>query len=207
MSETVYLSFSKNVEVHTRKVHIGKVGSVWCTDNHIAARIKAMPLVNVPDVKSRRYVFSVMKVVELITKEMENVEINNVGEPEFVISYKREEKPPLMWRFLKVAFVSAIVFCGGAFAIMAYGNDVDINSVLSAICKFATGDEKWLFALQIAYCVGLGAGIIIFYNHLGRRRYEKDPTPLEVEMRLYEDDINTAIINNSAREGEEEDVD
>ncbi len=207
MSETVYLSFSKNIEVHTRRVSIGQAASVWCSDSHIAAKIKAMTLVNVPDVKSRRYVFSVMKVVELILKEFDNVEINNVGEPEFVISYKQDKESPMLLRIIKVAFVSAIVFCGGAFAIIAYGNDVDINSVLSAICNFATGDEKWLFALQIAYCVGLGAGIIIFYNHLGRRRYEKDPTPLEVEMRLYEDDVNTAIINESSREGKEEDVD
>lgn len=48
--------------------------------------------------------------------------------------------------------------------------------------------------------------IIIFYNHIGRRKYEKDPTPLEVEMRLYEDDANTAIINESAREAKEQDV-
>ncbi len=207
MSETVYLSFSKNTQVHNQKVRIGQAASIWCSDNHIAARIKAMTLVNVPDVKSRRYVFSVMKVVELIKKEFDNVEINNMGESEFVVSYKQQEKPHLIWRIMKVIFVAAIVFCGGAFAIMAYGNDVDINSILSAICDFTTGDVKWLFALQIAYCVGLGAGIIIFYNHLGSRRYEKDPTPLEVEMRLYEDDLNTAIINNSAREGKEEDVD
>lgn len=28
----------------------------------------------------------------------------------------------------------------------------------------------------------------------------KDPTPLDIQMRLYEDDINTTIINNSERE-------
>ena len=98
------------------------------------------------------------------------------------------------------------MFCGGAFAIIAYGNDVDINSVMESVCTFVTGDNNWLWVLQSSYCIGLGAGIIIFYNHIGRRKYEKDPTPLEVEMRLYEDDANTAIINESAREAKEQDV-
>ena len=35
----------------------------------------------------------------------------------------------------------------------------------------------------------------------------KDPTPLEVEMRLYEDDIDTAMIKQSEREKNEIDVD
>ena len=57
--------------------------------------------------------------------------------------------------------------------------------------------------VKISYSIGLAGGIIVFYNHLGRRRYKKDPTPLEVEMRLYEQDINTAIIKNSGQEGKE----
>lgn len=34
----------------------------------------------------------------------------------------------------------------------------------------------------------------------------KDPTPLDIQMRLYEDDINTTIINNSEREEKADDV-
>ena len=66
--------------------------------------------------------------------------------------------------------------------------------------------RAYRLAVMLESCIGLGAGIIIFYNHIGRRKYEKDPTPLEVEMRLYEDDANTAIINESAREAKEQDV-
>ncbi len=207
MSETVYVSFSKNTEVNTRRVKLGDVASVWCADNSISAKVKAITIVNVPEVKSRRYVFTVMKMVELIKKECANAEINNIGVPEFVVSYKEEPKSPAPVQWFKVAFVSLIVFFGGAFAIMAYGNDIDINSVFGAVCEFVTGGEKWLLWVQVAYCVGLTGGIIVFYNHLGRRRYEKDPTPLEVEMRLYEDEVNTAIINDSVREEKAEDVD
>ncbi|MCM1307595.1 MAG: stage V sporulation protein AA [Butyrivibrio sp.] len=207
MSETVYISFSKNTEVHKRKVKMSDVASVWCADGSVAARVKAITVVNVPEVKSRRFVFTVMKMVELIKKECPNAEINNIGVPEFVVSYKEEAKPNPLAQWLKVAAVSLIVFFGGAFAIMAYGNDIDVNSVFGSICEFVTGGDRWLVWMQSAYCLGLAGGIIVFYNHLGRRRYEKDPTPLEVEMRLYEDEVNTAVINDSVREGKAEDVD
>ena len=207
VSETVYISFNKNTEVHERKVKMSDIASVWCSDGSMAARVKAITVVNVPEVKSRRYVFTVMKMVELIKKECPDAEINNIGVPEFVISYKENIKPNPFIQWLKVVIVSFIVFFGGAFAIMAYGNDIDINSVFGSVCEFVTGGERWLVWMQAAYCIGLSGGIIVFYNHFGRRRYEKDPTPLEVEMRLYEDEVNTAVINNSVREEKAEDVD
>lgn len=206
MNETVYISFPKNTQVNTARVSIGDCASVWCEDAHITARVKAITLANVPDVRSRRYVFSIMKVIELIKKEVADVEINSLGESDFIISYKKPQKRSRLFEYVKIIFVGLIVFCGGAFAIIAYGNDVDINSVMESVCTFVTGDNNWLWVLQSSYCIGLGAGIIIFYNHIGRRKYEKDPTPLEVEMRLYEDDANTAIINESAREAKEQDV-
>ena len=61
--------------------------------------------------------------------------------------------------------------------------------------------------LEITYSIGLAVGIIVFYGHFGSWKYGKDPTPLEVEMRLYEDDIDTAMIKQSAREKNEIDVD
>jgi len=55
--------------------------------------------------------------------------------------------------------------------------------------------------------VGIAVGIIIFYNHLGGKRITKDPTPIEVQMRLYEDDVNTTLIEGCNREGTSIDVD
>ena len=62
-------------------------------------------------------------------------------------------------------------------------------------------------AIEISYSIGLAAGIIIFYNHIGGKRLTSDPTPLEVEMRNYERDVNQAIVETADREKLEEDVD
>ena len=60
--------------------------------------------------------------------------------------------------------------------------------------------------LEISYSIGLAIGIIVFFNHIGGRRITKDPTPIEVEMRIYEKDVNTALIETSNREGDTLDV-
>jgi stage V sporulation protein AA len=61
-------------------------------------------------------------------------------------------------------------------------------------------------SIEIAYSIGLAAGITIFYNHIGGKRLTSDPTPLEVEMRNYESDVNNAIIVMADREKLEKDV-
>ena len=48
--------------------------------------------------------------------------------------------------------------------------------------------------------------IILFFNHIGGRRITKDPTPIEVEMASYEEDVEKALIKNADREGLEVDT-
>ena len=60
--------------------------------------------------------------------------------------------------------------------------------------------------MEVSYSIGLAAGIIIFFNHIGGRRLTKDPTPIEVEMAIYEEDVEKALIKTAGREGEEVDT-
>ena len=60
--------------------------------------------------------------------------------------------------------------------------------------------------LELSYSVGLAVGIIVFYNHVGKRRISKDPTPIEVSMRTYEQEMNQAMIESWEREGKKIDV-
>ena len=55
--------------------------------------------------------------------------------------------------------------------------------------------------LEISYSIGIGLGVVLYFNHFGRRKFTQDPTPLEVEMRVYEDDIDTTIIEQNDRYG------
>lgn len=207
MSETLYIKAEKNVNLNKTTVTVGDVATVWCSDKSVIAKVKALKILSIPDVKKRRYVVSMIKVIELICEECKNVEVSNIGESDFIIEYAKNNKRNRPLEYIKVAAICIITFIGGAFAIMAYNNDINVTELFSKIYTLIMGEEHDGFSiLEVCYSIGLTIGIVVFYNHIGPKKFSNDPTPLEVEMRLYEDDINTAIINNSGREEKEIDA-
>ncbi len=73
------------------------------------------------------------------------------------------------WR--SMCFVCLISFFGTAYTIMAYHNDVGINEVFTEVYRMAMGAEPGgLNTLEVFYSLGLAAGIIVFFNHVGGRR-------------------------------------
>ena len=113
----------------------------------------------------------------------------------------------MLWHILKTVFVVAVTFCGAAFSIMAFNNDVNVTRLFGQIHEFVTGQKTSGFTiLELTYSIGMTIGILIFFNHFGKKRFTVDPTPMEVQMRLYENDIQTTLIEDSARKGDESDV-
>lgn len=53
--------------------------------------------------------------------------------------------------------------------------------------------------LEISYSVGLILGVTLFFNHFEKRKVTLDPTPIEVQMRLYEEQVETTVIRNASR--------
>ena len=82
-----------------------------------------------------------------------------------------------------------------------------IREVFGQIYELLTGQEpQSVTALEIAYSIGLALGILVFFNHIGGRRITSDPTPIEVEMRKYETDVNQALTETADREKKTLDV-
>ena len=103
--------------------------------------------------------------------------------------------------------------CGGnqffrnRLTIMAFHNDISINKIFSHVHELVMGYASEGYSiLEVSYSIGLAIGIILFFNHVGGRRITKDPTPIEVEMRVYETDVNKALIETADREGKSIDV-
>lgn len=208
MSEILYLKFEKNIRTYNQTITIGEAGEMQCADSAIVNRLKTEKLHTFQNVKKGRHscaarkVFSVLDVVEKIQGVYPNLEIQNMGEQDFIVEYstKPEEQPALT--FLKVVVVCLICFFGSAFSIMAFNNDVSTVDMFGQFYKLMTGLESDGFTiLELTYSLGLSVGIIAFFNHIGGRRLTKEPTPIEVEMRLYEDDVNTTLINTASRNG------
>lgn len=157
--------------------------------------------------EEKRCVVSVLKIIELIEDTCPDVTVESLGETEVLIERISVDTHKGWQQALKAFFISLICFFGTAFTIMAYHNDIGIANVFTRIHQIVMGSEpEGVSALEIAYSVGLSLGIIVFFNHVGGRRLTKDPTPIEVEMRKYETEVNNALVDTAEREGKTIDV-
>ena len=135
------------------------------------------------------------------------MQIENVGPTDIIVTYEPHKKKNQFAQWVKIIFVVAITFSGAAFSIMAFNNDINTPKLFEQLYQQIMGEPKKGFTiLELTYSIGVAVGILVFFNHFGKKRFSVDPTPIEVEMRLYENDIQTSIIQNYAREEKELDV-
>ncbi len=110
-------------------------------------------------------------------------------------------------QYLKTALVCVILFFGSAFTIMTFIEDVSVNKVFNALYTRVTGQvSNGAGVLEICFCIGLAIGIMVFYNHVGTKKITDDPTPIQVAMRKYEQDVDTTYIETSSRKGKSKKV-
>lgn len=204
---TLYLKAEQNVELQSEDVYVKDIGKMICKDGQLLAKVKALKLYHFKKGEQKRQVISVLKIIEEIENAFPNVTVESIGEAAVLIEQIDVDKHKGFVQTMKIIFVSAISFFGTAFTIMAFHNDIGINQVFKKVSEMITGSSgDACGVLEISYSIGLALGITIFFNHIGGRRITKDPTPIEVEMRVYETDVNKALIETADREGKTIDV-
>ena len=210
MNSTIYIKADKNVEVTKAEVTIGDILEVECSEPKVIPKIKTCRLFKFTKdpahskAKKKRTVISVLKIISHIHELYPNAEVENLGAPDIIITYEDQRTSGRFIHGLKVSLVVLITFVGSAFSIMTFNNDVQLTALFSQIYELQTGrTADGITVLELTYSIGLIIGILIFFNHFGKKRFSSDPTPIEVEMRLYENDIQTTIIETYSRKGEE----
>lgn len=200
MQQTVlYIKMEKDVEVTKNEVFLRDVGSLFCKDDTIVNRCNALEICTLEN-EQKRKVISVMKIIELISDTYPEIIVENIGETDVIIERIKQEKKGKYRKLPKIIFVSMISFFGTAFTIMAFHNDIQIQELFSKVHEMIMGrPSNGHSVLEISYSLGLCIGIIVFFNHIGGKRISSDPTPIEVEMRIYEDQVNQTLIDNADR--------
>lgn len=208
--ETVYLKADRNIEVTKLKVTIGDVIKLECTNPQMLKKIKEIELLEFKSDKDNnksRVAVSILKVISCIHKVYPDVQIQNMGETDFIVTFERQKTAGGIVHTLKAIGVVLVSFTGAAFSIMTFNNDVNVKNVFSQIYELTTGTKSDGFTvIELFYSIGIVIGILIFFNHFGKKKFTVDPTPIEVEMRLYENDLQTTIIEDYSRKEQELDV-
>lgn len=209
VNAAIYLKADKSVEVAEQEVALGDVFQVECSDPSASAEIRGLKLFRFcpSGKKVSRTVLSVLKVIEMIHREFPGAEVHNLGEGDIIITLVSPNKGSQFFHLAKTAGVVCLTFTGAAFSIMAFNNDVDTTKLFQQIYTLLTGKTSDGFTvLEFTYCIGLVIGILLFFNHFGKKRFSSDPTPIEVEMRTYENEIQSTLITSYSRKEKENGV-
>lgn len=204
----VYLKPEQSACINHRKLILKDIAKIYCSNPEMTKTIENIRLFSFPNERRGRVTISILKIIEEIKKVSKEVEICNLGEQDILVYYKIQEKKKPWKENFKIAAICLTVFFGSAVSIMGYNNDIDLADVFSKIYVTTMGIEPPATNFMHGfYAIGLCIGMIVFFNHASRKRLSDEPTPVEVQMRLYEKNVNAALITGSGRKGEELDVD
>ena len=198
--DVVYLKFEAKIQTDQEKVYVSDVAEIVCRNDQKKEQIRniAIHSFGIPD----RDVVTALYIVNEIEKQVRDVVVVPLGAENVILERIKNKQPSRLFEVVKVMFVSMVCFFGTGFTIMAFHNDIGIRGVFEQISSLITGTEGLgVMILEISYAFGLTAGILLFFNHIGKRRITKDPTPIEVSMRNYEDDVNKTLSETWDREG------
>ncbi len=191
MQTDIYIKPVKKASVADRQhLNLEDIAEVFAP-SEIIGKLKKVKVLNITENKKTSYLVNVIDIIKAIDKALPGNTISNVGEPETLVDYKpKKSKDNKLLKFAKIAVISVTIFMGASTAIMSFHTDAQLSTVFKKYYKMFYGQEvENPLIIEIPYSIGLATGIIVFFNHFAGKKLTDDPTPIEVEMSVYEQDV------------------
>lgn len=200
----VYLKLEQSVQVSNKRITLEDISEIYAWDYEITKELGKIVVLTVQGDKNEKKVISALKLIGLMQKEYPGINIDHIGEPDLVVEYRKPEPENRLLEGIKLVILSLIIFFGSAFTIMTFNTDVSVGEVFDLVYELVMQKPNTNGSiLEVSYSIGIPIGILAFYNHFKVKKAKNDPTPVHIEMRNYEEEMNQAIILDASREGRE----
>lgn len=167
-------------------------------EDSLLEKVKDCIVYTVSEKDQNIIILDVMKVIPILTNRVEQINIEIIGQSQTIVEVVYKKIGVSIPLFI---LIWLLLFFGAALAIMNFHEDVSMQAVHQRIYKIITGKENIKpLILQIPYSIGLGLGMILFFNHVFKKRLNEEPSPLEVEMFNYQQDLDRYVIINENEE-------
>ncbi len=198
MERTVYIRLRHRIQVRAREEILLKDIAQLIVEEKLFEQLSHLKVYEVTEQDRNIIIIDVMMVIRLITEMLPNMEIQTQGPSQVIVEVVSEKKKVSLPLF---TLIWLLLFIGAALTIMNFHEDVSMQAVQQRIYTIITGelDDKPLI-FQIPYSIGLGLGMILFFNHLFKKRLNEEPSPLEVEMFNYQLDLDNYVAMNENKE-------
>ncbi len=198
LEKTVYIRLRNRVFVRpNEKIYLKDITQIIAEDV-LQRQLNQLLIYSISDQDRNIIIIDVMKVIAEIAKFDASIEVQVVGPSQTIVEVIFKKKKVSLFLFVLTWF---LLFFGSMLTIMNFHEDVSMQSVHQKLYKMITGqDNEKPLLFQIPYSIGLGLGMIIFFNHVFKKRLNEEPSPLEVEMFNYQQDLDQYVIMHENKE-------
>lgn len=171
------------------------VAEIYCKDPDILNYLEGLKIYKAKEEELCDFV-SAIDIISKIENEKDNVNVNMLGKPEVLIEVKGGKRKSEIFKHLKVIIICITLFLGAGLAIINFNVDVDMKKSMEKMYYIITGTKKDNpLILLIPYSFGIGIGMMVFFSSLfSNKSRRKEPGPMEVEMDLYNKDVDDFIV-------------
>lgn len=190
---TIFLQLRKHVKLPPgQAIRLRDVARVL-TDSRLEPALLDMILKQPREQDGNLVLIDMLLIIERIQERIPDIHVEYIGEPQVLVEMVSTGKKPLLLLFI---IVWLLLFFGSALTIMNFHADVSMQAVQVRIVEMITGErDEHPYLFQGAYSIGIGFGMVVFFNHLFKKKWNEEPTPLEVEMYLYQENLNQFVIS------------
>jgi len=192
---TIYIQLKNRVSIPKGKAVMLRDVAVLIAEPECKERLYSIELIHPQPKDGNLILIDLLRVIPLIHELVPNAGIEPFGEGRTIVQITDAagRQKPSMALFI---LVWLLLFFGSALTIMNFHADVNMQEVQIRIVEMITGHrDEHPYVFQVAYSLGIGFGMVIFFNHLFKKKWNEEPTPLEVEMFLYQKNIDHYVIN------------
>lgn len=196
--DIIYIRMRNRVQVkQNQQVKIKDVARIIGADEKVKM-VEEQILHKVTSEDKNIIIIDLTQMIEKIQSIDPSLEIQTFGPSQTIIEVIYEKKKVSILSFIAVWL---LLFFGAMMTIMNFHVDVSMREVHQKLFTIITGkvDEKPLL-IQVPYSIGLGLGMILFFNHFFKKRFNEEPSPLEIEMFNYQQDLDQYVILNENKE-------
>ncbi len=198
MEKTIYIRMRNRCQIKQQgPVYLQDIAQI-IADDYVLHNLQKLSVYQVKPEDRNIIIVDAMMVINRITKSFPEIEVQIIGTSQTIVEVILTKKRISIPGFLLIWF---LLFFGAALTIINFHEDVSMLAAQQRLYTVITGKEEAKPLLfQIPYSFGLGLGMILFFNHFFRKRINEEPSPLEVEMFNYQQDIDQYVIIHENKE-------
>ncbi|AIG26081.1 stage V sporulation protein AA [Brevibacillus sp. 7WMA2] len=200
MEQILFLRLRKRLVIRQKDVILlGDICQLYL-DGEREEKLRRIPLYQVKKEDGNLIIIDIMQVIRKLRQMYPEIHLKVQGSTQIIVEV---ENPAKRANFFLVSFVWLLLFIGSGLALMNFHADVSMLEVQRRLYQLITGQyEKRPLLLQIPYSLGIGLGMVLFFNHIFRKRFNEEPSPLDVELFLYQQNLDQYYLENENEENQ-----